>query len=182
VIEDIINALAAELSGEGIAGDPGRLRMRQGVIVSVDPAGFGTVRIGGDSTEIPGVKIATHVVVAPGDSCWLMVDGADLFVIAKLGAKPDPFPFAMAAGSFANATTIAINTGVDVARTFPVGRFTQPPIVLVNPTASARLTMSANNITTAGFTARLDNFSNAGAAPRDFNWVALQLFSGSAGG
>ena len=81
---DMISALASELTPGGPGGDTPTLRFRQGAIVSVQANGTATVTIGGDTTQLAGVKVASCVCPVPGASCWLAVDGRDLFVIATL--------------------------------------------------------------------------------------------------
>lgn len=61
-------------------------RLRQGKIIAVANNHTATVTIGGDSTQIAGVAVASHVCPVPGRACWLLVDGRDAFLIALIGS------------------------------------------------------------------------------------------------
>lgn len=82
--KETISALAGELTPGGPGGQQPPLRFRQGSVVSVQADGTATVTIGGDATQIAGVKVASHVCPLPNASCWMVVDGRDLFVIATI--------------------------------------------------------------------------------------------------
>lgn len=66
---------------------PAGVRLRQGKIISVAADGTATITIGGDSTQVSGVAVASHVSVDPGNACWLVVNGRDAFVIATIGPR-----------------------------------------------------------------------------------------------
>jgi len=83
-------------------------------------------------------------------------------------------PRAIATGSYSSTTDLSSGSGVGISRTFPSGRFSTAPVVMVIPTKSARIQCAALNITSTGFTAQLDNFSGANASDRDFNWIAIE--------
>lgn len=60
-------------------------RIRQGVIVSVASNFTCTVTIGGSTTQISNVPVASNVCPVPGSTCWLATDGRDWFITAILG-------------------------------------------------------------------------------------------------
>lgn len=182
MIEDVLRGLADELSSGGPGGGEVGLRLRQGVAVTVPGDGTATVTIGGDSTLISGVRVASHVPLSAGQTCWILTDGQDLFVVATLAMPPIPMPFRMAAGANRNSAIVGPGAGVTVAITFPAGRFTHPPRVVVTSADSSRLNVATNNVTTAGCNVRLDNFTAANAASRDFDWIAIQMLPGGASG
>lgn len=81
---DIVGDLARILApGEQRAA----LRLRQGKVIAVAADGTATITIGGDTTEISGVAVASHVSAVPGYACWLAVDGRDAFIIATIGPE-----------------------------------------------------------------------------------------------
>lgn len=84
MIDETLAALADEITRTGPSGQQPGIRLRQGTIVSVQSDGTATITIGGDDTQIAGVKVASHVCPVPSASCWLAVDGRDLFVIGVL--------------------------------------------------------------------------------------------------
>lgn len=76
-------------------------------------------------------------------------------------------PVRVATGSYSSSTDLAANSGVSIPVTFPAGRFTSIPRVVLNATISSRIITAATLITTSGFTARLDNFTTGAATDRD---------------
>lgn len=91
MIAEVLGSLADELTPGGPGGTPGRLRLRQGEIVSVQADGTATITIGGDTTALAGIKVASNVCPIPGASCWLAVDGGDLFILATLAPSGAAF-------------------------------------------------------------------------------------------
>jgi hypothetical protein len=84
-------------------------------------------------------------------------------------------PFAMAAGVGSNSA------GASASITFPVGRFTQPPLVTMANTGATVSALNAASITTTGAT--MAGYSAAGAAiATNFMWVAVQMTPTSAAG
>lgn len=133
MIDELLGGLADELTPGGPGGTPGQLRLRQGTIVSVQANGTVTITIGGDSTELSGIKVASHVCPIPGTTCWLAVDGRDLFVIATLtpagpafGRMRQSVAQAVASAttwtglSFTNRTSVATEGLTDGATGFTV--------------------------------------------------------------
>lgn len=93
-------------------------------------------------------------------------------------------PVAMAAG-FASVTTTSASpwsTGTATV-TFPVGRFTQAPIVNVSSvhTSSSQIVAQAFTVTTSGFTIRASVYSAVVAALAT-NWTAIQMTPTTADG
>lgn len=88
-------------------------------------------------------------------------------------------PFAMAAGAYRSSSDVSSGGGVTIGITFPSGRFTVPPRVLVTVGTSARLQAAVlvDSTTTSGASVRLDNFSGGTATDRDFDWLAIQMYS-----
>lgn len=84
-------------------------------------------------------------------------------------------------GFGATGVTLQPATGVNIAVTFPVGRFTAPPAVFPNADSS-RLTLSANGITKDGCNIRADNWSPGAAGTAIFNWHAIQMTPNSSAG
>ncbi|MDP1877971.1 MAG: hypothetical protein Q8M17_10510 [Actinomycetota bacterium] len=99
---DLVAALAAA------APDP-RLRLRQGVIVSVESDGTATVTIAGGTQHIPGVKVAASCCPIPGAACWIARDGRDAMVLASLA------PVAPACIALARTSAQSIPSGAFTA-------------------------------------------------------------------
>lgn len=89
--------------------------------------------------------------------------------------------FREAGGYASTPAALQPSTGVNVAVTFPAGRFTSPPIVLVNADSS-RLTASANGVTTTGCNVRVDNWTPGAAGISLLSWHAVQMSSNTAAG
>jgi hypothetical protein len=83
-------------------------------------------------------------------------------------------PYRMHANQ-ATITNPASNTGVTLAVTFPVGRFTIAPVVLVTGVGSGYTAASQSVVTTAGFNAKL--FNPTGTTPTGslVAWIAVQM-------
>lgn len=60
------------------------VRLRQGVIQAVAANGTATVRVGGSTVDIAGVKVSAGACPVPGATCWLLTDGRDWLVLATL--------------------------------------------------------------------------------------------------
>lgn len=60
------------------------VRLRLGAIVSVAADSTATVTIGGGTTQVSGVKVASSCCPVPGAACWIATDGRDMFVLATL--------------------------------------------------------------------------------------------------
>ena len=111
--------------------------------------------------------------------------------IGALAAKLEALNLAwqMAAGTITLSTTSLASAGsVFTPITFPVGRFTLPPLVLVTmgsaSSGSAFATCRAHVITKDGFSIVITNVGTAamsmGAAP--FSWLAVQFSASAAPG
>lgn len=76
-----------------------------------------------------------------------------------------------AGGEFTTASVIAPSSALNVAVTFPVGRFTVPPRVMIS-VGSGRVTPAVINLTKDGFTANLNNWTTANAGLHLVQWEA----------
>jgi len=93
-------------------------------------------------------------------------------------------PFAIAAGTANVPGNLSSGTTADVSVTLPSGRFTQPPLIIVQSGTVRLVTQVDPSTTTAtGFTFRAGNFSGGGqTAASVATWIAIQrLSSGGAG-
>lgn len=68
-------------------GEGSRLRIRQGVISSVQAGRTLTVTIAGSTTAVAGVRYAASMVPVPGANVWLISDGVDLWALGSLGTS-----------------------------------------------------------------------------------------------
>jgi hypothetical protein len=90
-------------------------------------------------------------------------------------------PFRMAAGSASNGTALLVNGQEGFTLTFPVGRFTQAPI-MTGSASSPRHTVSFTGISSTGFTINMRNVSDATGTAYSYYWQAIQMTSGAAAG
>jgi hypothetical protein len=103
----------------------------------------------------------------------------------KYGIIGTSAPFRMSTGRgtiTAPATTNAWSAALAV--TFPAGRFTQAPVVTVttnNITANPRY-LKISDVTTTGFNAYQTQITGATLQVTDFDWIAIQMTSGSGAG
>lgn len=74
-MQNVIGILKGAASGVNLV---------QGVIVSCEADYTCTVTIGGSSTQVAGVKVASHVCPVPGATCWILVNGRDMWVTETL--------------------------------------------------------------------------------------------------
>lgn len=74
-----------------LKGDSSGVRLRQGAIVSVQANGTCTVTVAGSTTQVAGVKVMSSCCPVPGASCWLAVDGRDVFVLGTLAPTGPAF-------------------------------------------------------------------------------------------
>lgn len=89
--------------------------------------------------------------------------------------------FGQAAGTASVTGTIGVDSSATVDITFPVGRFTQAPIVSVTSTNS-RLVAAVSGITTTKATIALGNRSLASVSGGSAQWTAVQMTAASAAG
>ena len=123
------NELAGAIAG---SKDAPQLRLRQGVIQSVNANGTCSVKIGGSAVTITNVKVAAHVCPIPTASCFLATDGRDWFVLATIA------PQGPAYGSMR----------LSVAQSFTTATFTELSWANRTDTASTGTTLGSNGITT----------------------------------
>jgi hypothetical protein len=90
-------------------------------------------------------------------------------------------PYAITAGSASIGIVTAGNTSGPFGQTFPAGRFTQPPIVLLS-TDQTRVTAVAANIVASGFNLYLGNYSTGNSANGNVYWTAIQMTPTTAAG
>lgn len=69
-----------------VFGKSNPLRFRVGTVVSVQTDRTCTVTIGGDTTQISGVKYMSDIAPDPNAAVWLVTDGRDMFVLGHLAA------------------------------------------------------------------------------------------------
>lgn len=137
--------------------------------------GSGTVPPASETS--PGViELATQAEVNAGSDSTRAVTPATLRSSLNL-------PWAMAAGSFIHSPNIVANAFVDLTITFPAGKFSVPPIVIVN-NSSVRVTTGAQSgVTTTGCTIRLFNGTTGTAVGGHIvRWQAIQMTQGSESG
>lgn len=136
------------------------------------PAGLGGFddqgiwQFGEDDTEVLMSDLLNNGMQSVSDQ--LLFDRARLTDLEEA-----PVPVAMAAG------LITASSGVWSERSFPVGRFTQPPIITGSIISGASdaigATILITNITTTKFLLRMTADASA-------SWVAVQMTPGSSAG
>lgn len=90
--------LARAIRGEQPVRSP-TLELRQGQISAVDSANQRvSITLGGGSTVIPSVSHLASYLPLVGDTCWVLVNGPDLFVLDRRSAPGQPV-----AGPFGHA-------------------------------------------------------------------------------
>jgi microcystin-dependent protein len=70
-----------------VAGEGGKLRLRQAEVTAVAGDGTLTVLIGGSGVPVSGVKAFASVAPVVGESVWMVTDGVDLIAIGAIGAS-----------------------------------------------------------------------------------------------
>ncbi|AVR56685.1 minor tail protein [Microbacterium phage Didgeridoo] len=116
------------------------------------------------------VERATQAEVNTGTDTTRYVSPATLRNDANL-------PYAMAAGT---ASGVAVG---DVTVTFPAGRFTVAPrLVVTNRKAGAALVPIVNSLSATSFTIRWFNIQPVAQEANTFDWQAVQMTSGAASG
>ena len=102
---------------------------------------------------------------------------------AEVDAIPDPttpVPYRMAAGAV-SMPSVSAGTGATVQVTFPVGRFTVPPIVTVASMSSGYAAGSAGPPSATGFSARFWALQGTPSTPT-VHWHAVQMTALAAAG
>jgi hypothetical protein len=98
---------------------------------------------------------------------------------ARFGIIGTSAPFRIAAG------TASVGGGTSASVTFPVGRFTQTPIIQVSPNQSGLAFMtiaSFGGVTTTGMTVYMQKAYADAVSGGTVNWLAIQMTSGSSAG
>lgn len=81
-IGELVRALTEELKPKG---ETEQLRLRQATVQALTAPTM-TIRIGGSTTNIPGVAaLASYTGRANGDTVWVLQVGPDLLVLGKQG-------------------------------------------------------------------------------------------------
>jgi hypothetical protein len=83
-------------------------------------------------------------------------------------------PLRMTANS-SSITNPASNSGQSVAVTWPVGRFTVAPLVVVTGISSGYSAASAGGVTVTGFTAKMWNPTGSTPTGSVMVWIAVQM-------
>jgi hypothetical protein len=114
-----------------------------------------------------------------------LVDGevADLRtdVDAKATAGALGVPFRMSAGSGTSSSTLGNGSSETIDITFPVGRFSQTPILSL-VSSSVRYTLSVASVSSTGFTMNVRNNTSATGTSYTYYWTATQMLVASAAG
>ena len=120
-----MNELAAEIVR---ASSTAPVRLRQGVISTVNSDGSANVTVAGSTTVLTSVKVASHVCPVPGTTVFLATDGRDWYVLNTLapsgnawGAMRQAAPQSITSGAFAelswSARTDTASRGVTLSNT-----------------------------------------------------------------
>lgn len=108
------------------------------------------------------------------------VEAAVAALAAQVTALPKP-PYAMAAG-VATVSGVTANGGAAVAVTFPVGRFTQPPMTMVTGSSNGYSAGSMFTATTTGFSGKYYNPTASVPTSTSIQWIAVQMTASSGAG
>lgn len=95
-----------------VFGKSNPLRFRVGTVISVQTDRTCTVTIGGDTTQIAGVRYMSDIAPDPNAAVWLVTDGRDMFVLGHMAAVNRTLATKASrstAQSVANATDAAID-------------------------------------------------------------------------
>ena len=98
---------------------------------------------------------------------------------AKLGLGANVMPYAFSAG------TASVGGGTSATVTFPVGRFTQTPIMQVSPNQSglAYMTIAAfGGVSSSGVTVYMQKAYSDAVSGGSVHWFAIQMTAGTAAG
>jgi len=126
----------------------------------------------------PGTSVGQHAYVY-GDSTTAY--NREYRWNGSAWGMPIGVPFATAAGTGTWPTVGSGASTGNITVTFPTGRFTVAPIVVVSPDNS-RLTGAAGLITTTNFGANFGNYSGLTAGTGSFSWYAVQMTPTTAAG
>jgi hypothetical protein len=95
---------------------------------------------------------------------------------------PSSMPFAQAAGTVA-PITVPAGAEVHTTVTFPSGRFTVAPIVMVTGLGAARdISFFADSVTSTNFVLSRGSVYTTARASQGASWYAVQMLSGAAAG
>lgn len=124
MIKDLVAALADSAPAAPV-------RLRQGVIVSVQANSTCTVKIGGSTVSIPNVHYDSSVCPIPNATCWLTTDGRDWWVLSTLAPSGPAFA----------------SMRQSVAQSIPTGAFTALDWTNRTETTSIGMTLGNNGFT-----------------------------------
>jgi hypothetical protein len=116
-----------------------------------------------------------YVVAADNVADWPVTS---LAIANKADAA---LPFAVAAGRLAIAAP-AGGAGTSVSVTFPVGRFTQPPIVTASPDSNGYGAPTVANVIATGCTLRYWNPTGVAPTTPFMSWIAVQMLTTAGAG
>jgi hypothetical protein len=172
---------------------------RWATVTAVSPL---TIRLDGEDIPLPMVpeSLVDPSRLSVSQRVWVQLFGRRVLILgaSQGGAVLTPvsgaagdwtvgghlvgtgIPWAMAAGSF-GMTPAAAPGGMTADVTFPTGRFTQAPIVVLGPVSNGYLAASAGASDTSGFNARMWSLAGTPIAA-SMRWVAVQMTSSTAGG
>jgi hypothetical protein len=142
-----------ELSQELAPDDIHPLRRRQAVIQSVQSSSV-TIRLGGSTTDIAGVKCLGSYSPLAGETVWVLVDGPDLLVLGSLVAR-----------GYATATVATLESTAYGATTY--GDLATPgPAVTIVTGAAALVTITCQAYSTTNADRNYIGFAISGATTR----------------
>lgn len=158
--------------------------IRQGNVTAYNSTTkLASITIGGSETVLTGIRHPTSYTPVVGHSVFLVVNGADLFILGRLATSDSPPVPRMAAG--VGSVTPATSTAADAmfsgsfftgstAVSFPAGRFSAAPVVTVTGDGvfPHRFALSVSSITTSGFTVTC---SRSFSVTTSFYWTAVQV-------
>lgn len=178
-------------------GDVGKVEGIQGRFLSTSGVGYATdnhplqvgatsgLNIAFDSNELlardNGAASTLNLNVGGGDLTLGKSDGsATINIRGRINHEHSPYGISF--GSVA-ATNVGAGATVTTAVTFPSGRFTQAPRVIVGQAGSdiRDCTVGSTSITTSGFTLWRGSMSTVTRSVKA-DWVAGQMTSGAASG
>ena len=134
------------------------------------------------STTVKGiVELATDAETITGTDTARAVTPAGLKADTDAYAAAHYVPFAMSAGTFNIPSTSPDDFPTPVTIVFPVGRFTQPPIVTGNA-GQPTVNLATYSATTSQVTVRAGNISARSSGATTGTWSAIQMESGSGAG
>lgn len=185
------NLPAGRLDGGTVSGDLTMPKIRLTSTSDASPTSTAhAFQIGAD--DAPNVVIDNNEIMARNNGVATQlnvnISGGDVVVgdstsrVTIAGHVDSPnLPWAVAANAV--VLTVASKVTGSATVTFPVGRFTQAPMVAatVRTGAPAQRAVGVSDPTTSGFTMFLYNDAG-GSITNSIGWIAMQMTSSSAGG